>query len=97
VVEGDITMEYRFERQRERLAIVGQAVSGPSGTVPIVQTRAELSAGVGLTELVVATEARRWHAVRIVERVLAPPPLLPRDAPPMPQPAASPVGLGWRP
>lgn len=94
VPEGAIPMEYGFERQGDRLAIVGQAISGPSGRVPAVRTRAEVSAGIGLTEVLVATEARRWHAVRIVERVLAPPPLLPCDGRSLPDRAGRAVGVG---
>jgi len=62
------------------VAIVGQTINRASGVAPAIRTRAELTPGAGLTELVVATESHRWHAVRIVERPLAPPPLLVRDA-----------------
>jgi len=80
VAERAIGMEYHFERDRDRVAIVGQTINRAPGAAPAIRTRAELTPGAGLTEVVVATELHRWHAVRIVERPLAPPLSLVRDA-----------------
>ena len=70
-----LEMEYHFERRRDRLAIVGQSLRLGRRLEPVVRTRAELAAA-GLTEFAVIAGRRHWHAVRVVERVLAPPSVL---------------------
>jgi murein DD-endopeptidase MepM/ murein hydrolase activator NlpD len=88
-----LEMEYHFERRRDRLAIVGQSLALGRLLVPIIRTRVELTTA-GLAELAVIAGRRHWHAVRAVERALAPPTVLVPDSRSKPRPPLARAAAG---